>query len=133
MFKGCKREDMPPHIYATAQTCYRTMFSANINQSIVLQGCAGSGKTYNLHQLIKYFTTVTKSAESKATGCCFIYDSLLVIKLCTVIHLLSTTVCLNVLPCILFLLPVLTFYAFLIQVHPIPNTKYIIARKNVFQ
>lgn len=68
MFKGCKREDMPPHIYATAQTCYRTMFSANINQSIVLQGCAGSGKTYNLHQLIKYFTTVTKSAESKATA-----------------------------------------------------------------
>lgn len=45
MFKGCRREDMAPHIYAVAQTAYRAMLMSRQDQSVILLGSSGSGKT----------------------------------------------------------------------------------------
>ena len=54
MFKGCKTEDMPPHIYSTTQTAYRTMLSTRQDQSIVLLGRSGAGKSTNMKHALHY-------------------------------------------------------------------------------
>ena len=56
MFKGCKAEDMPPHIYAAAQKAYRHMLSARTDQSLVLMGRSGGGKSTSVRHLMHYFT-----------------------------------------------------------------------------
>lgn len=68
MFRGCKQEDMPPHIYAMAQTSYRNMQAMSMDQSIILLGRSGSGKTTNLKHLLHYYTTATASIHSGVTS-----------------------------------------------------------------
>lgn len=57
LFKGCKSEDMPPHIYSMAQSSYHTMLSTRRDQSIVFLGRSGSGKTTNFRHSIHYLVT----------------------------------------------------------------------------
>ncbi|XP_069471389.1 unconventional myosin-XVIIIa isoform X5 [Ambystoma mexicanum] len=61
MFKGGRREDTSPHIYAVAQTAYRNMLMTRQDQSIVLLGSSGSGKTTSSQHLIQYLATVAGS------------------------------------------------------------------------
>ncbi|XP_058804262.1 unconventional myosin-XVIIIa isoform X1 [Phymastichus coffea] len=64
MFKGCKSEDMPPHIYAMAQSAYRGMLASRRDHSLVFLGRSGAGKTANfkhaLHYLVLAAGTVNK-------------------------------------------------------------------------
>lgn len=68
MFRGCKQEDMPPHIYASAQTTYRNMLATNADQSLVLMGPSGSGKSVNCAHLLHYFCSTSVSPQSSLTG-----------------------------------------------------------------
>ncbi|NWR65157.1 MY18A protein, partial [Bucorvus abyssinicus] len=61
MFKGCRREDTSPHIYAVAQAAYRSMLMGRQDQAIVLLGASGSGKTTNCQHLIQYLATIAGS------------------------------------------------------------------------
>ncbi|NXI38329.1 MY18A protein, partial [Galbula dea] len=61
MFKGCRREDMSPHIYAVAQAAYRSMLMSRQDQAIVLLGASGSGKTTNCQHLVQYLSTIAGS------------------------------------------------------------------------
>ncbi|XP_076211094.1 unconventional myosin-XVIIIa isoform X8 [Aptenodytes patagonicus] len=61
MFKGCRREDTSPHIYAVAQAAYRSMLMSRQDQAVVLLGASGSGKTTNCQHLVQYLTTVAGS------------------------------------------------------------------------
>ncbi|KAL4647202.1 unconventional myosin-XVIIIa isoform X8 [Arapaima gigas] len=61
MFKGCRREDTAPHIYAVAQTAYRNLLTTRQDQSIVLLGKSGSGKTTNCQHLVQYLVTIAGS------------------------------------------------------------------------
>uniref|UniRef100_A0A8C4W0R0 Unconventional myosin-XVIIIa n=1 Tax=Gopherus evgoodei TaxID=1825980 RepID=A0A8C4W0R0_9SAUR len=61
MFKGCRREDTSPHIYAVAQAAYRDMLMSRQDQSIVLLGSSGSGKTTCCQHLIQYLATIAGS------------------------------------------------------------------------
>ncbi|NXU11505.1 MY18A protein, partial [Pardalotus punctatus] len=61
MFKGCRREDTSPHIYAVAQAAYRSMLMSRQDQAIVLLGASGSGKTTNCQHLVQYLTTIAGS------------------------------------------------------------------------
>ncbi|XP_074930171.1 unconventional myosin-XVIIIa isoform X5 [Chelonoidis abingdonii] len=61
MFKGCRREDTSPHIYAVAQAAYRSMLMSRQDQSIVLLGSSGSGKTTCCQHLIQYLATIAGS------------------------------------------------------------------------
>uniref|UniRef100_A0A8C3SRH7 Myosin motor domain-containing protein n=1 Tax=Chelydra serpentina TaxID=8475 RepID=A0A8C3SRH7_CHESE len=61
MFKGCRREDMSPHIYAVAQAAYRNMLMSRQDQSVVLLGSSGSGKTTCCQHLIQYLATIAGS------------------------------------------------------------------------
>ncbi|NXB21010.1 MY18A protein, partial [Rhagologus leucostigma] len=61
MFKGCRREDTSPHIYAVAQAAYRGMLMSRQDQAIVLLGASGSGKTTNCQHLVQYLATIAGS------------------------------------------------------------------------
>ncbi|KAF6095632.1 myosin XVIIIA [Phyllostomus discolor] len=65
MFKGCRREDMAPHIYAVAQTAYRAMLMSRQDQSIILLGSSGSGKTTSCQHLVQYLATITGTSGNK--------------------------------------------------------------------
>lgn len=68
MFRGCKSEDMPPHIYAIAQSAYRGMLATRRDHSLVFLGRSGAGKTTNfkhaLHYLVLAAGTVNKVGRS---------------------------------------------------------------------
>ena len=68
MFKECKIEDMPPHIYSVAQTAFRTMLHTRRDQSIALVGRSGSGKTTNIRHILNYYATVSGSTTSTSSA-----------------------------------------------------------------
>lgn len=47
--------DVPPHTYAVAQSAMDLMRSSKENQSCVVSGESGSGKTETARQLMQYF------------------------------------------------------------------------------
>uniref|UniRef100_A0A8C9TA04 Myosin, heavy chain 11b, smooth muscle n=1 Tax=Scleropages formosus TaxID=113540 RepID=A0A8C9TA04_SCLFO len=55
MYKGKKRHEVPPHIYAIADNAYRNM----------LQGESGAGKTENTKKVIQYLAMVASSHKGK--------------------------------------------------------------------
>ncbi|TSN39330.1 Unconventional myosin-XVIIIa [Bagarius yarrelli] len=61
MFKGCRREDTAPHIYAVAQSAYRNLLTTRQDQSIVLLGKSGSGKTTNCQHMVQYLLSIAGS------------------------------------------------------------------------
>ncbi|XP_077360627.1 unconventional myosin-XVIIIa-like isoform X3 [Festucalex cinctus] len=63
MFKGCRREDTAPHIYSMAQSAYRKLLTTRQDQSIVLLGKSGSGKTTNGQHIIQYLVTIAGSTN----------------------------------------------------------------------
>ena len=68
MFRGCKQEDMPPHIFAAAQTAYRNMLATHTDQSMVLLGNSGAGKTVNCRHILHYLTAAASAQHSALTG-----------------------------------------------------------------
>ncbi|XP_034557012.1 unconventional myosin-XVIIIa isoform X1 [Notolabrus celidotus] len=61
MFKGCRREDSAPHVYSVAQSAYRNLLTTRQDQSIVLLGKSGSGKTTNCQHLVQYLVSIAGS------------------------------------------------------------------------
>ncbi|CAJ0968336.1 unnamed protein product [Ranitomeya imitator] len=61
MFKGGRREDTSPHVYGVAQAAYWNMLMTRQDQSIVLLGNSGSGKTTSCQHVIQYLATVSGS------------------------------------------------------------------------
>ncbi|XP_055861175.1 unconventional myosin-XVIIIa-like isoform X2 [Biomphalaria glabrata] len=59
LLKGCKQEDMPPHVFSMAQMVYRDMLNTRKDQSLVLLGRSGSGKTTNAQHVMQYLITAT--------------------------------------------------------------------------
>lgn len=68
MLKGCKQEDMPPHIFSKAQVVYREMLNTRRDQSLVLMGKSGSGKTTNAQHLMHYLITAAGSVNGVFTS-----------------------------------------------------------------
>uniref|UniRef100_A0A0P6DC77 Unconventional myosin-XVIIIa n=1 Tax=Daphnia magna TaxID=35525 RepID=A0A0P6DC77_9CRUS len=54
LFRGCKSEDMPPHIYSSAQSAYRSMLATRSDQSLIFVGRSGSGKSHNFRNSLHY-------------------------------------------------------------------------------
>lgn len=68
MFKGCRREDSAPHIYAVAQAAYRGLLTTRQDQSVVLLGRSGSGKTTNCQHLVQYLVSIAGSTGKIFSG-----------------------------------------------------------------
>ncbi|KAI8968865.1 Myh11 protein, partial [Mycotypha africana] len=65
-YKGRRRGEMPPHIYAVADQAYHDMVQEKENQSILITGESGAGKTENTKIVIQYLTAVA-STSTKLT------------------------------------------------------------------
>ncbi|XP_031419982.1 myosin-9a isoform X2 [Clupea harengus] len=65
MYKGKKRHEMPPHIYAITDTAYRSMMQDREDQSILCTGESGAGKTENTKKVIQYLAHVASSFKLK--------------------------------------------------------------------
>ncbi|KAL2150237.1 hypothetical protein VTH82DRAFT_7913 [Thermothelomyces myriococcoides] len=69
MYKGRSREDNKPHIFAMADEAFRNLVGENENQSILVTGESGAGKTENTKKVIQYLAAVAQShapAKSRA-------------------------------------------------------------------
>ncbi|RYP86174.1 hypothetical protein DL769_000786 [Monosporascus sp. CRB-8-3] len=67
MYKGRGREDTKPHIFAMADETFRNLVDEGKNQSILVTGESGAGKTENTKKVIQYLAAVAHS-ESPMKG-----------------------------------------------------------------
>ncbi|KAH8868764.1 Myosin heavy chain, non-muscle [Schistosoma japonicum] len=67
-YKGKKRHERPPHIFAIADGAYRSMLQDREDQSILCTGESGSGKTENTKKVIQYLACVATSAKHQKTS-----------------------------------------------------------------
>lgn len=58
MYKGQAREDTRPHIFAVSDAAFRKMVEEGENQSILVTGESGAGKTENTKKVIQYLAAV---------------------------------------------------------------------------
>ncbi|VVC95312.1 unnamed protein product [Leptidea sinapis] len=67
MFRGCRMDDMPPHVFAAAQSAHKCMLSSRKDRAIVFLGRSGSGKTSAMRQCVWYLATAYPAQGSKLT------------------------------------------------------------------
>ena len=63
-YKGKRRNEMPPHAFSVSDNAYSNMLQDRENQSILITGESGAGKTENTKKVITYFAQVA-AAQSK--------------------------------------------------------------------
>ncbi|XP_061105897.1 myosin-10 [Conger conger] len=68
MYRGKKRHEMPPHIYAISEVAYRSMLQDREDQSILCTGESGAGKTENTKKVIQYLAHVASSHKTSMPG-----------------------------------------------------------------
>merc|ERR1712183_179017 len=73
LYRGKKRHEVPPHVYAIADAAFRSMLQDRDNQSILCTGESGAGKTENTKKVIQYLTAIAgranqQKADEKAQG-----------------------------------------------------------------
>lgn len=67
MYRGKRRAEVPPHLFAVSDGAYVNMLTNHENQSMLITGESGAGKTENTKKVIAYFATIgasTKKEES---------------------------------------------------------------------
>ncbi|KAL2089906.1 hypothetical protein ACEWY4_014594 [Coilia grayii] len=62
-YSGQDMADMEPHIFSVAEDAYRTMTREEKNQSIIISGESGSGKTVSAKFTMRYFAVVGGAAQ----------------------------------------------------------------------
>lgn len=67
-YSGKKRGDLEPHLFAIAEDAYRCMVTENRNQTIVVSGESGSGKTVSAKYIMRYFATADDAADGDLHG-----------------------------------------------------------------
>ncbi|XP_077372230.1 unconventional myosin-Va-like [Festucalex cinctus] len=61
-YHGQNMADMDPHIFAVAEEAYKQMARDQQNQSIIVSGESGAGKTVSAKYAMRYFATVSGSS-----------------------------------------------------------------------
>jgi len=64
-YQGKRRTEMPPHLFAIADNGYRNMLVDRENQSVLITGESGAGKTENTKKVISYFAMVAAQSQKK--------------------------------------------------------------------
>merc|ERR1719499_2087991 len=66
MYLGKRRNEVPPHLWAITETAYRNMLQNGKNQSMLITGESGAGKTENTKKVISYLAMVASSGKKSA-------------------------------------------------------------------
>uniref|UniRef100_A0A1D5QHS7 Myosin-7 n=1 Tax=Macaca mulatta TaxID=9544 RepID=A0A1D5QHS7_MACMU len=71
-YRGKKRSEAPPHIFSISDNAYQYMLTDRENQSILITGESGAGKTVNTKRVIQYFAVIAaigdRSKKDQNTG-----------------------------------------------------------------
>ncbi|KHJ98009.1 myosin head [Oesophagostomum dentatum] len=70
-YMGKRRNEMPPHLFAVSDEAYRNMVQGKqctTNQSMLITGESGAGKTENTKKVISYFAIVGATQSAKQEG-----------------------------------------------------------------
>ncbi|CBY20534.1 unnamed protein product [Oikopleura dioica] len=60
-YRGKRKTEMPPHLWSVADNAYSDMLINRKNQSMLITGESGAGKTVNTKRVIQYFAAVAAS------------------------------------------------------------------------
>ena len=63
LYLGKRRNEVPPHLWAITETAYRNMLTNLKNQSMLITGESGAGKTENTKKVIAYLAQVAASPK----------------------------------------------------------------------
>merc|ERR1711878_78678 len=66
IYLGKRRNEVPPHLWAITETAYRNMLTNGKNQSMLITGESGAGKTENTKKVISYLALVASSPNKKS-------------------------------------------------------------------
>ncbi|XP_078139507.1 myosin heavy chain, fast skeletal muscle-like [Centroberyx gerrardi] len=64
-YRGKKRMEAPPHIFSVSDNAYQFMATDRENQSVLITGESGAGKTVNTKRVIQYFATISVGGGEK--------------------------------------------------------------------
>merc|ERR1712141_533608 len=65
LYLGKRRNEVPPHLWAITETAYRNMLTNTKNQSMLITGESGAGKTENTKKVIAYLAAVAVPPKKK--------------------------------------------------------------------
>merc|ERR1711953_1444830 len=65
IYIGKRRSECPPHIFGVAEGSYQGMMNLSKNQSILITGESGAGKTENTKKVISYFASIGATGKKK--------------------------------------------------------------------
>merc|ERR1712242_413272 len=66
MYLGKRKNEVPPHLWAITETAYRNMLQNGKNQSMLITGESGAGKTENTKKVITYLAMVATGSGKKS-------------------------------------------------------------------
>jgi len=64
-YRGQNMGDLDPHIYAVSEEAFKLMERDNVDQSIIVSGESGAGKTVSAKFAMRYFATVGGTSDSE--------------------------------------------------------------------
>uniref|UniRef100_A0A6Q2WWI0 Myosin-7B n=1 Tax=Esox lucius TaxID=8010 RepID=A0A6Q2WWI0_ESOLU len=67
-YRGKKRTEAPPHVFSVSDNAYQYMLSDRENQSVLITGESGAGKTVNTKRVIQYFASIAAVSGKKTAG-----------------------------------------------------------------
>merc|ERR1711981_132246 len=65
LYLGKRRNEVPPHLWAITESAYRNMLTNVKNQSMLITGESGAGKTENTKKVIAYLAAVAVPPKKK--------------------------------------------------------------------
>ena len=64
-YTGARLGKEPPHIFATAEACMDNIRTGSGDQSVIISGESGAGKTESTRRLVQYLAAVTVSRSAE--------------------------------------------------------------------
>ncbi|XP_045214005.2 myosin heavy chain, striated muscle-like isoform X1 [Mercenaria mercenaria] len=64
-YRGKRKMEMPPHLFAVAEAAFQNMLQDRENQSCLITGESGAGKTENTKKVIMYFAKVAAQLQKQ--------------------------------------------------------------------
>ncbi|XP_045127371.1 myosin heavy chain, muscle-like [Portunus trituberculatus] len=65
IYQGKRRNEVPPHLFAISDGAYNNMLQGGQDQSMLITGESGAGKTENTKKVLSYFANVGATTKKK--------------------------------------------------------------------